>query len=337
MSKIPAPEQLPSGSWRIRLSYKGKRYSVTASSRRECEVQARQKRNELYTLEEENRIENITLGAAIDRYIDTRDSILSPSTIAQYRSYRRHHLTEVMDLPVAEIHGWQALINEESKRYAPKTIANLWGLIVPVLAECGQNAPKLRLPAIPDNSIDCLMPSQIRPFLAAVRGDKYEVPYLLALHSCRVSEIVAMKRENITKTHIRVRGARVRGEHSMVDKDANKTNKSARTIPIMIPRLLEIIDDFDFSLLTMKIPEVMTRHLYVLMKRAGMPKTGMQELRRTFCSLCVYNKISMQECMEWGGWTNIGTMHKHYIKISQMQKDSSVNNLKEFFIENTPM
>ena len=91
--RTPKPEQLKSGNWRIQLQIKGHRYSVTASTKKEV----REKAKQLFAgVEAEKRVP-LTVGKAMDKYIDEKSGVLSPSTIRGYKSYRKNYFQDLMD------------------------------------------------------------------------------------------------------------------------------------------------------------------------------------------------------------------------------------------------
>ena len=329
--KIPAPEQLPSGSWRIRLSFKGKRYSITASTRRECQENARYRMKALQAEESLPKCEK-TLTEAIDAFIAERDAIISPSTLAAYRSYQRNHFLSVMDTPISKIKNWQVLINEEAKRISPKTLKNVWSLVESSVSAQGVRMPKVRLTEVQVNEIPYFAPDELQAFLAAIRGSKYEVPFLLGLHSLRLSEISAIRQGDITGDTIHVRGARVRGTEGFVLKDENKTVKSRRDIPILIPRLEELLADMNWSIMECN-PETYRKNLYRICRKAGIKVVSMQGLRHSFRTLCHYLRISEIDCMRYGGWSDINVMHRHYTHLTELERKESTAKLRDFFTD----
>lgn len=72
---IPKPKKLPSGNWCIQIMVNGKRYSITDKDPKVC----KQKAKELYAgIDVETTIAPLTVGDAIDRYIETQTGTLSP-------------------------------------------------------------------------------------------------------------------------------------------------------------------------------------------------------------------------------------------------------------------
>lgn len=80
--KLPKPKQLKSGNWRIQLQIDGERYSCTGATKKEAQEKAKQIFAEV---EMEKRVP-LTVGKAMDKYIEEKTGVLSPSTIRGYTS-----------------------------------------------------------------------------------------------------------------------------------------------------------------------------------------------------------------------------------------------------------
>ena len=112
---------LPSGSWRVQL-YAGKtpdgkrRYlSFTANTKKEAEYQALQ--YQLHYKEVSRDPASMTLNEAMEKYIASKDGILSPSTIRGYENIRRNNLKGLMPLALNRI--TQPLVQEAVRRQVP--------------------------------------------------------------------------------------------------------------------------------------------------------------------------------------------------------------------------
>ena len=120
-------KKLPSGSWRVNLYVgtddNGKRVykSFTAETKKEAEFLAAE-----YNLKRKEKPKGITVGDAIDNYIQSKENILSPTTIAGYRKIRRTVLQGIMGVQLSEINNLivQSEINREAARLSPKSIRN---------------------------------------------------------------------------------------------------------------------------------------------------------------------------------------------------------------------
>lgn len=110
--------KLPSGSWRIRVYYtdeKGtrKRKSITADTKKEAEFLAAQ-----FTARHKEPVSEMTVGKAIDKYIESKSNILSPTTISGYKGIRRNNLQGIMDIQLRKLtrEAIQAEINDASTK-----------------------------------------------------------------------------------------------------------------------------------------------------------------------------------------------------------------------------
>ena len=150
-----------------------------------------------------------------------------------------------MGLPLDAKTDWQAVCNAEALLCSHKTLRNAFRFIVSVLGENGINAPKATLPPLNTNPRQWLEPEQIPPLIAAAVGTPSAFPVMLALHSLRRSELLAVTWDDIDLDAgtIRVSGAVVQNEdHHFVTKETNKTATSTRTVPIMIPELRQALE-----------------------------------------------------------------------------------------------
>ena len=98
--KMPKAVQLPSGSWRVSVMVQGRRVSVTAATKRQAEQDAAAIKIGAKSVPSKN---DMTVGAAIDRYIESKDTVLSPSTVNGYRKLRKSVLQDLMDEPAANL------------------------------------------------------------------------------------------------------------------------------------------------------------------------------------------------------------------------------------------
>ena len=80
---------------------------------------------------------------------------------------------------------------------SPKTLRNAFRFAVYVLGENVINAPKVTLPPLNTNQRQWLEPEQIPKLIAAAVGTPYALPVMLALHSLRRSELLAVTLDDI--------------------------------------------------------------------------------------------------------------------------------------------
>ena len=335
--KVPKARKLKSGNWFIQLRLNGESVPITAATEKECSRLAALVKAEYQAGKRViNDRANITLEQAIDLYISSKKNTLSPSTLRGYNVIKRNRLQSVMKKPIREINNWQALFDTESAHLSPKTIKNTYRFIKSVLKESGYTMPQVTLPQNLPPERPWFDYEQILQFIDAVKGEPCEIAALLALHSLRLSEIMALRKNSfdLENNLIKVSGAAVLDEENkLVFKKTNKNDKSTRIVPIMIPRLKTLLEQHEF-----KDGKLLTCHANTpydqinrVCRRAGLPEVGVHGLRHSFASLGYHLKISELEIMELGGWSDYDTVHKIYTHLAKLDRLKSVNKISEFF------
>lgn len=333
MKRYPKAVRLPSGSYRCQVMKDGKRYSFTADDPATAITRAVEFRDGAY----KKTPRGVTLGACIEEYILFREAVLSPSTIAAYKSYLSHRFQAYMNRNIEDLDSrtLQRMVNEEARQVSPKTVKNAFGLITAALGEYSISTAGVNLPQIPHHERPWLTADEVLTFCKVVKGKQCEIPALLALCSLRRSEIVALEWKDVdlkAKT-IRVRRSMVKGEGGFVTKDTNKTDSSTRTVPIIIPQLVDALkaQKGKSGRIVQGYPNSMYSQINRLCEAAGLPQVGVHGLRHSFASLCHYLGIPEMECARMGGWSDLGTMRKIYTHISESQLTDAAARLISHF------
>lgn len=333
--KVPKAKKMSSGNYFIRLRLDGQDINITRPTEKEAIRAA-----ELIKAEYRNgkRIEasseKPTLRVAIDRYIEARTNVLSPSSIRSYRIIQRNRFQDIMDSRINHVYSWQAVVNNEARKCSPKTLKTAFMFVRSVLKENGVDVGNVKLPPIIIAPKEFLDPDQIRVFLSAVKGKECEMAALLALHSLRRSELLAVEKSNVDLKAgtISVRGAVVPDENNnYIKKQTNKTASSTRIVPIMIPRLAELIAAAPSGSLVRTHPECIGRQINRVCEEAGLPRVCVHGLRRSYASLAYHLGLSERETMEMGGWADQATMHKIYIHIAEKDKLAAAQKMRSFY------
>ena len=324
--KVPAPRQLKSGAWNIELRKEGA--SITESTRDACLAKARAIRAGF--LKAEKALPKQSLDSVIEKYIVDNTGVLSPSTVRGYESIRKTRFQTAMQEDVNGI-DWQALVSAEAQAVSPKTVSNAWRLITGSLKYAGLPVPEINLPKQVRSDRPWLDYEQIIVFLEAIKGRKCERACLLALHSLRMSEIMALTPESVQSGRIYVSGAIVidsNGEY--VRKDTNKTAASRREIPVMIPRLLEIWPEEGEPLQWQKHAAI-NEMVQTICRGAGLPEITMHGLRHSFASLAWYLGWDIMTTCYYGGWSDTSTVQRIYTHLSKQVKDRDVQSMEAFY------
>lgn len=332
--KVPEPEQLPSGSWRIYL--RAEKQSVTESTKENCITRAKAIRAGF--IEKQKEAPSITWSKAIDQFLADRTSSLSPETIRGYRIIQRNRFPSVMQKPMNSPVNWQAEVNAALSTLSDKSVSNSWGLISEIMRVNHMEVPDILMPSAKKSTgRDFLDPQQILTFCDAIRGDTCEIAMLLGLHSLRMSEIKALrmsKNIDLENNLIHVSGAMVRDEkNKSIYKDRNKTTASNRTVPIMIPRLAELLaqcKDEDGFLVPQR-PSTINKHIHAAADSAKLPDITSHCLRHSFVSLGYHLRLSELEVMEMGGWSDNQVVHRIYLHLARRDRLKAGNKMAKFY------
>lgn len=247
---MASAKKLPSGSWRVNLyvgKVDGKREykSFTAPTKKEAEYEAAE-----YNLTRKEKAQpmNMTVGEAIERYIDSKTNVLSPSTITAYRKIRKNNLQALMAIKLGALtqEAIQAAVNVEAATHSPKTIRNQHGLLSSALAAY---CPDLRLSTKLPQRVrpDIAIPDQeaINGLIRETQGAPMELPIVLA--AClglRRSEICALlwTDYDAKKKTLSINKALVADEFGQWITKAPKSfaGKRTVTIPASVAQILDI-------------------------------------------------------------------------------------------------
>lgn len=141
-------KKLPSGSWRCQVLSHTEEYTKpdgtigkrkirksftcddpTKRGKRICEQMAA----EWAASKEQHSpvAESLTFGEALDDYISSRENILSPCTIRDYRGTQRNYIQSLMGIKIDAItqEDIQKAINLEAVKLSSKTVRNIHGLV----------------------------------------------------------------------------------------------------------------------------------------------------------------------------------------------------------------
>lgn len=241
-------KKLPSGSWRCRATITdsdGNKItkSFTAETARKAETMARMWQEGFMAKENEKATHGITLGEAIDNYIETcRCAGMSPSTIRAYISCRKNAYPLIEKKPIKKltVQDIQLQINDRSKSCSPKTMKNNVNLIHAALKSNGVKLDfaVLRMPASRRKEMEIPSDDQIRHLLDELydNDDMFIAVMLAAIMGLRRSEICALTwGDMITtggKTVLVVNKASVLGDDSRLVTKSTKTSAGTRHLPV---------------------------------------------------------------------------------------------------------
>ena len=329
-TKVPPP--IRNGKrYYNRITVDGERVYVAGDTEDEYYAKARAAKNNLIEIKKSR--PKLTLGTAIDNFINDNDKVLSPSTVNAYKSYRKTRFLDYMDEDVNNIR-WQRMINDEAGNdIAPKTVHNAWRLVTAALKHADYPVQTVNLPKKQKTERPWLDYQQIQTLTLALHGKPYELGALLALHGLRRSELLHLTADDVDleKGLIHVRGASVVGTaNKLIDKDTNKNITSTRDVHIVIPRLTELIRGKNGRLITTN-PTTLYGSINGLCKRAGLPEVGVHGLRHSYVSLCFHLGVRPDTVMVEGGYSNLQTVNNVYRHLATQDREKDIEKVTDFF------
>lgn len=335
---MATPKKLPSGKWRVQVYDKDtrKRVSFTADTKRKADLLA----IEWQEGKRESKDRGMTVEEVLDRYIDGRDGVISPSTIDGYWRIKKYYLSpELAQIPVKNV--TEEIMQEEvkklCKRYSPKTVHNAYGLIKSVIVRANKDVDLdgVTLPPIQKKQIELPEPEEV---FSAIKGTDIELPALLAMWlSLSVSEIRGISTDEIKDGVLTIRETVVQVNGVAVRKESTKEFDRARrlAIPPYIMGLIEKTDAYVNGtkyIETRSVTAIGCRFRRVL-EKAGVPHMTFHQLRHMNASVMSMLNVPDKYAQERGGWKTDYVMKKVYQHTFSKKREAVDKTMDDFFEE----
>ena len=321
------PRKLKSGTWFVQAQVSGVRRSFSAHTRAEVMRKAMSyKVSPVQTLSE-------PLGDVLDRYIDSKQNILSPATITRYRMTRRREFQSLMQIPVRDLTSEliQAEVNIMAMTKSPKTVRNDYGLIRAALRVY---APELRLritlPAKKQPVYHIPTTEQVYALIDEASDNMKTAIMLAAFCGLRRGEIAALEYDDINGSLLHVKASRVLEEGKYEVTKSPKTFTSDRYIPIpnfVLSHILRNRTDTRVCPITLNY---MTHNFIILRNRLGL-NCRFHDLRHYYASACHAIGVPDQYIMRFGGWKSDGVLKSIYRGILDDFEVQSAQKIVDYF------
>jgi len=344
-------KKLPSGQWRAQayshteyvldkegnplLDKNGKskqkiiRVSFTADSKKEAELMAAQfaisKAEEKPAKEE-----SITFGIALDEYIKNKESILSPSTICEYKRARKINFKILEPILINEItqEDIQKHINIFSASHSPKSTRDNHGLISAIMRMYRPNfALNTTLPARTRTNLYIPTDNDIIKIMNQVKDTDMEIPVLLAAFGpMRRGEICALKSDSIKDTTVHVHRNMVKNDKKQWVIKQPKSYAGNRFIEF--PQfVIDKLAGIEGSITNLN-PNMITSRFNHVIIRAGVSHFRFHDLRH-YCA-SILHALGMPDAyiMDRGGWGNDGVLknvYRHVLEDKQKEVNKKAN------------
>lgn len=337
---MPYLKKMPSGHWKCQYRVDGKYKCVTAPTKKEAELLALE--DQLRTKRELER--GLTVSQAVRRYIDSRDEILSPSTIQGYEKDLTNHILPhaisgklLRDLSDSD---YQAFVNDVAGtvgrrgQLSPKTVKNICKLLEASVRfiEPGRIL-RAKLPA-PRKQIVHLL--ALEDVISIVKGTEIELPVLLAAWlSLSMSEIRGLTPASVQGSRLIVRGSVIDVNNEAVHRLNNKAFERTRSIDLP-PEILRLIKSTDAwkagsGFLVPMTSNGIYKRWQRLQRDAGVPDDRhmtFHQLRHLCASEMEDLGVPISAAMLRGGWATKDTLtrvYQHAITSRQSIYDRRIN------------
>ena len=277
----------------------------------------------------------LKFGEALEDYISSRENILSPCTIRDYRGIQRNYIPSLMNIKIDDItqDDIQKAINLEAVKLSPKTVRNIHGLISSALRIY---RPSMALnTALPKKKrVELHIPSdaEVKILMNAVQGTELEIPVLLAAFvPMRRGEICALEHSDINGNVIHVCKNMVR---TIDNRWIIKTPKSFAG-----DRYIDFPDDVIRKLpgrpgrVVSLNPGQLADKFEKCLKKCNLPHFRFHDLRHYSASILHALGIPDVYIMQRGGWGNDGTLKAVY-RHALSDKAQEMNKLANEHFEN---
>lgn len=291
------PVKLPSGSWRS-VAYLGRdkngkqiRKSFTASSKREAYNLAREYEATAQPVVLKDN-EQLTLGEAIDKLIELKTPVLSPSTVIGYKAQRRVVLQELMNVRLCDLTS--AVVQEEISREAltksPKTVRNAYGLLTAVLKQfCPDLQLQVRLPQKKKDEIIIPSLEDIERLIEAADPELALAIMFGAQLGLRRSEICALTFADIKNGSVTINKAVVVDKDKVWRVKPPKSTAGYRTLPLteQLKDRLSGLNGADTDCILSISPDIITRRFERLQARLVIKPFRFHDLRHYNASVMI--------------------------------------------------
>lgn len=256
-----------------------------------------------------------TVGEAVDRYIESKEAVLSPSTIRGYLATRKRlGALEVLRVDTLSSDDLQRWVSSLSANLSPKSVKNTYALVSSALGVYTDKSFKVTLPTRQPLQYNVPTDDQVQALIDNARDDVKLAIVLAAIGTLRRGEICGLKQKDVLRAQnaIYVHTDMVyTKDREWVHKEIPKTSESVRfvTLPIWVIDMIPKGDPEDYIISA--TPEAVSDYFRRLRKRLGL-KCRFHDLRHYAASILHAIGVPDQYIMERGGWSTDGTLKGVY-------------------------
>jgi len=290
----------------------------------------------------EEKVIDLSLGEAIDLYIESKDAVLSPRTIDDYKKIRKNKFQRLMRFQLSEIDSaiLQKSLNDEiklggarKKKLAPKTIKNSVALIIATI-NFFEPEKKIQITLPQPSKKEYATPGgeELQKIFKAAKGTDIEVPILLAAWlSLRASEICGLKWTDIKGNYIDINEARIYVDGKQISKEP-KTVQSKRKIllPEYIKKKIEKLPHEGIYIINLKGKDISYRFTKLLEKN-NLNHCRFHDLRHANASIMLQLGVPDKYAQERGGWASNNILKSVYQQTFSDESKKIADKIDNYF------
>lgn len=335
-------KQLPSGSWRVRVydSETGKYLSFTSSlpgkaGKTEAEFLAKE-----WQTGRKKRIVSSqkTVYDLVKEYIESKESLLSPSSIRGYYIILNNALGDfggkkVKLLTEKDLQFW---VSQNAQKYAPKSVKSQYGLVTAALRQerIQLDFGSVLLPKIQKTEKKIPNEKEIAIILHMIEGTSVELPVTIAVTlGMRQSEIAALKWSDYDGSYLDVHAAVVPDKNNKyVYKEGTKSTASNRKIEvdgILKERLDRAERKGEF--ISPMLPSSVLRKFDKLCEKNGLPHFTMHEQRHGNASMMLAKGVPDKYAMKRLGQSSPSMIKDVYQHLYESKEKEVADTVSQAF------
>ena len=280
----------------------------------------------------------ISVSEALQRYLDAKRGVLSPSTLRSYEGMQKNHFDDLNNVSIRrltndKVQAWVSRLTLSG--LSAKTVKNAYGLLGAAVAMQDDSIRlRVQLPQMAKFENYCPSDDDIAALIAQIQrdgdGELLRAVLLAAFGPCRRSEVCALTSEDINGTVITINKALVKNSDGRWVLKLPKTKDSTRKI--VYPQF--VIDQCNGieGRLIEHTPDYIGDKFRKTLKATGLPPFRFHDLRHYGASIMMYLGISQKTIESRGGWsTNSPVLKRIYQNQIDAEMQKETNKVLEHF------
>ncbi len=337
--------KLPSGKWRVRIYIKDHEppyvsftsEGVDRYDKTEVENEATNYKLNWERDHGKKAPANMTVGEAIDQYIDSKDAILSPPTIREYKRMRQGYLQSLMEVALRDLtqNDVQIAINEDARNHSPKTVRNIHGLLSAALAVFHPDLTlRTTLPPKRKQAVTIPDDEAVLRLLTMASKNLKKAILIGAYSGLRRSEICALTGRDLLqlkqKVHVSKAMLRQQSGGDWVIRERNKSTDSTRDASIPQFVFDEIGEVEPDERVVPMYPNSITSSFCLLRKKIGF-KFRFHDLRHYHASIMLALGIPDKYAMEQMGHSTTSMLKSVYQHTINEKKEEFLARMEAYY------